>query len=166
MNLAVFYVCFSSSVIYNSWDLYIITCPHKILITVHSNFSHSIVSTTTATTRVGDLLFPYHAKRRPDWLEDIQILGIKLILIFTIWRYQLCCKWISNVTIVRLEHAPRQLGRKKEFKRESVVPTLDQPICEYCQLEKTWIGVLCIRVMPSVFTWSLTPTHMLNSLNF
>lgn len=85
VNMTVAKILFSSCIINDSCNIDNISWTDKILVTTHKNFDNAVIGTTPTTLWSCKLLFLNNALQLSQGLQNIQILGVKLIIIFSIW---------------------------------------------------------------------------------
>lgn len=88
--MTVCHVLFSAWIINITCNVNSISRSYKILIASHYYFYKSIIWATSTALRTGNLLFLNHSWQLSNWLQDIKIFCIKLVVIFTVRWNQLC----------------------------------------------------------------------------
>lgn len=162
-NVAVCNVFGASGVINHSCYINCIAGSHKIFITSHGDFNDSIISTTSTTLRIVNLLFLNHSWNLSGRFEDVKVFYKGLDISFIVWGNQLCDKLVANVSAFGLKQRASQFGRKNKPKWEWIMASRKNVLIENCKLESVVVGVFGVGVSSSVFAWTFRPVNVFDS---
>ena len=102
----------TSQIINHSFHKNFITRLHKVLITLHRHFYHSVTFTTATALRIGDLLLLNAPCNLSARFKNVQIFYKCLNVIFTVRWNELWNKLVSDVITLWLEQCSSNLWGK------------------------------------------------------
>ena len=154
----------SSRIINHSCHKYFVTRLHKVLITLHRHFYHSVTFTAATTLRIGNLLLLNAPCNLSARLKNVQIFYKCLNVIFTVRWNKLWNELVPDVSTLWLEQCSCNLWGKQELEGKWVMSSRKDSLRKYSQLKAWVVGLLGVGIMSSVFARSLAPSDMLNTL--